>query len=151
MKTLFAFALLLTSFSIRAQSEVPVSSVRQMPYYEDCKGDTSNLARLRCTNQKFAEHISKNFNLPKEAVNKGLEGTVYVSFVVSKNGDVTKVKIIKGVHPLLDEAAVSAVSKLPPLNPGYQLGKPVPVLYKVPVKINNDHKKRNRRSKKKKK
>jgi protein TonB len=65
----------------------------------------------------------------------GLEGIVYVQFVVSSSGKVENVKVIKGVHRHLDNAAISAVQKLPPLIPGKQLDKPVSLLYTVPVKI----------------
>ena len=65
----------------------------------------------------------------------GLEGTVYVQFVVSSSGEVKDVIILKSVHKYLDEAAVNAVKSLPKLIPGKQLDKPVDVLYKVPVKI----------------
>lgn len=114
--------------------QAPLTFVKDMPHYKDCK-DGNNMQRNACTRQMFVKYISQNFVYPDIARDMGLEGTVWVQFVVAASGKVEKVQVIKPVHKYLDDAAVKAVSKLPPLIPGKQLDKPVPVLYKVPVKI----------------
>jgi len=73
--------------------------------------------------------------MPDIARDMGYEGTVYVRFVVSPSGSVIDVTTMKGEYPVLNEAAVAAVKKLPSMIPGKQLDRAVPVVYTVPIKI----------------
>lgn len=68
----------------------------------------------------------------------GIEGTVWVSFIVNKQGQIEDVKIERGVHPDLDVASIKAVQKLPNMVPGKQMDKPVKVRYKIPIKFTLD-------------
>ncbi len=77
----------------------------------------------------IAEHIQ----YPPEAMKKGIEGKVYVRFVVEKDGSVGDVQVIREIDPLLDQEAVRVIKSLPKFKPGYQGGKPVPVWYSVPI------------------
>lgn len=116
------------------EDDTPLTFVKDMPHYKECASG-NNMERDRCTRMKIDKEIRKNFNYPDIARDMGLEGIVYVQFVVSKTGKVEKVSVIKGVHPHLDNAAIKAVQKLPALVPGKQLDKAVSLLYTVPVKI----------------
>ena len=79
------------------------------------------------------EYIAKNVEYPDLAVENGIEGTVYVKFVVSKTGKVTDVQLFRGVDPLLDDEAVRVIKTLPDFKPGYNAGRPVNVSYFVPI------------------
>jgi TonB family protein len=87
--------------------------------------------------------IATNIKYPVLAQEKGIQGMVFVSFVVDENGYPVDLKVARGVHPLLDEEALRVVSLLPKWTPAMQRGKPVRVSYTVPVnfvlggKINN--------------
>lgn len=70
---------------------------------------------------------------PAEALQQGLEGKVFVSFVVAESGQVQDVKVSKSVHPLLDTEALRAVQALPAFVPGKQNGRPVAVAYTLPI------------------
>ncbi|WBO84627.1 TonB family protein [Hymenobacter yonginensis] len=70
---------------------------------------------------------------PAEALQQGLEGKVFVSFVVAVSGQVQDVKVSKSVHPLLDAEALRAVQALPAFVPGKQNGRPVAVAYTLPI------------------
>jgi len=70
---------------------------------------------------------------PKSLAKTGIQGTVYVQFIIEKDGTITNPKVIKGVHPELDKEAVRAISKSPKWNPGKQRGQNVRVLYTHPV------------------
>lgn len=100
--------------------EVAYDLVDQMPEYPD--GDFA----LR----KF---IAMNVKYPKEAQELGVEGRVYVQFVVSDDGSVTNVKVAKGVSESLDAEAVRVISEMPDWTPGYQGGEAVNVNYTVPI------------------
>ncbi len=77
--------------------------------------------------------ISSNIKYPAEAKSKGIEGKVFVEFVVGVNGKVSGVKVLRGVDPLLNAEAVRVVSMLPDFIPGSANGKPVAVSYVIPV------------------
>ncbi len=113
---------------------VPLTFVKNMPHYKSCASG-NNFERDRCTRKMFDRKIREAFVYPDIAQEMGLEGIVYVQFVVSATGKVEKVKVIKGPHKYLNDAAIKAVQKLPPLIPGKQLDKPVSLVYTVPVKI----------------
>ena len=78
------------------------------------------------------EFIGSNVHYPEEAKDKGIEGRVFVSFVVEKDGSVTEVEVRKGIGNLCDEEAVRVVKAMPKWTPGMQDGKPVRVHYNLP-------------------
>lgn len=69
---------------------------------------------------------------PEAARRAGLEGRVVVQFVVDAEGRVTEASVLRGVHPLLDEAALAAVRSAT-FTPGRQRGKAVRVRMSLPV------------------
>ncbi|NBB72705.1 MAG: TonB family protein [Bacteroidetes bacterium] len=71
---------------------------------------------------------------PEFAKKAGIEGAVFVQFIVDERGQVTNVQVTRGVHKLLDEAAVEAVRKMR-FEPGKQRGKPVKVQMSLPVRF----------------
>jgi len=77
--------------------------------------------------------MAQTVRYPVEAQRKGIQGRVYVSFVVEKNGSVGVVKIARGVYPDLDAEAMRVVNLLPKWKPGKQKGKLVRVSYTVPI------------------
>ncbi len=79
-------------------------------------------------------YLGKNIKYPDEAKEKGIQGTVYVTFVVEKNGSITNVKILRGIGAGCDEEAVRVVKSMPKWTPGYQDGKPVRVVFNLPIK-----------------
>jgi protein TonB len=79
--------------------------------------------------------INENIIYPEDAINNGIEGKVVVRFVVSADGSVKRVELIKGVDPLLDKEALRVVSKQPVWKPGRQNGNPAAVWFTVPVKF----------------
>ena len=78
------------------------------------------------------EFMASNVHYPEEAKEKGIEGRVFVNFVVEKDGSVTEVKVRKGIGKLCGEEAVRVVKAMPKWTPGMQDGKPVRVHYNVP-------------------
>ncbi len=81
----------------------------------------------------FGNYMSSQLNYPIIAQEKGIEGTVYVSFVIDEFGLIQNPKILRGVHPSLDYEALRAISSTPRWTPGTQNGRPVPVLMTFPV------------------
>lgn len=78
-------------------------------------------------------YINKNVQYPVIAAENGIQGKVYVRFVVDKDGSVTNAEIARGIDPSLDQEALRVVRTLPKWKPGKQRGKPVRVSYTVPI------------------
>jgi protein TonB len=76
---------------------------------------------------KFREWVNKRTNYPQAAIDGKIKGTVFLTFVVEKDGTVSNVKVLKGVHPMLDNEAIKAISESPKWTPGLQRGLPVRV------------------------
>lgn len=78
-------------------------------------------------------YIANHIIYPQSAIDKGIQGTVNVKFIITKTGEVTKVSVLSGVSPDLDSEAVRVISNMPPWNPGMKDGKPVNVEFDIPV------------------
>jgi len=77
--------------------------------------------------------IANAVKYPVIAQENGIQGKVYVNFVVDQRGNVTNAKIARGVDPSLDKEALRVVNNLPKWKPGMQRGKAVRVSYTVPI------------------
>jgi protein TonB len=71
---------------------------------------------------------------PRIAVETGIQGTVYVGFVVEKDGSISHVKVIRGVSEECDAEAVRAIKAMPKWQAGMQRNKPVRVYYTLPIR-----------------
>ena len=80
---------------------------------------------------KFREWIQKRTNYPLIAIEKRIQGRVFLTFIVETDGAVSNVTIVKGVDPLIDDEAVKAVRESPKWSPGLQSGQPVRVRYSM--------------------
>ena len=81
----------------------------------------------------FYAYLKKNLNYPDKARRLGIEGKVFLQFVVDKNGAISDVRVIKGIGAGCDEEAVRVLKNAPEWNPGKQRGKPVKVRMVMPV------------------
>jgi len=77
--------------------------------------------------------IANAIKYPVIAQENGVEGKVYVSFVVGKDGQVTNARVVRSVDPSLDQEALRVVNSLPVWKPGKQRGQPVRVAFSVPI------------------
>ena len=81
------------------------------------------------------EYLLSNIQYPVDAKESNIEGTVYVAFVIETDGMVSNVKILRGIGGGCDEEAVRVVKGMPKWAPGKQRGKPVRVLFTLPIKF----------------
>ena len=79
------------------------------------------------------KYIANAVKYPVIAQENGIQGKVYVTFVVGKDGSINNASIARGVDPSLDKEALRVVNSLPRWKPGKQRGKPVNVSYTVPI------------------
>jgi periplasmic protein TonB len=82
---------------------------------------------------KFREWVQKKTKYPEVATVNGIQGRVYVTFIIEKDGSVTNVKVVKGVDPLINDEALKAVSSSPKWTPGRNRGVSVRVSYLITV------------------
>lgn len=92
-----------------------------------------DMPEFPCGEVGLRKYIAENTIYPEEAKNKGLEGKVFINFIVSKTGDVENIKVAKGIDPLLDNEAIRVVQSMPKWKPATQRGKPVVIPFTVPV------------------
>lgn len=79
--------------------------------------------------------LQNNIRYPQMARESGIQGTVYVTFVIERDGSVTDVKILRGIGGGCDEEAIRVVRNMPKWEPGKQRGKPVRVQFNMPIKF----------------
>lgn len=87
----------------------------------------------------FYKFVGDNMNYPAQARRMGIEGRVFVQFVVDKDGTVTEVVAVKGIGAGCDEEAVRVLKSSPKWKPGKQRGRAVKVRMVLPIifKLNN--------------
>ncbi|MCS6821102.1 MAG: TonB family protein [Microscillaceae bacterium] len=81
----------------------------------------------------FMKYLSKNINYPAQARRNGVEGKVFLSFVVAPDGSIKDITLLKGIGAGCDEEAIRVLSNSPKWTPGKQSGRAVPVKYTLPV------------------
>ena len=146
MKYLLALSTVLFSFISMAQSDTD-ATVRRcevMPAFGECvNSETADI--YRCSSIAIMEHIGGLVNYPADALEAEVSGTVYVMFIIEKDGSLNNVQVMRSIRvdddtlsdavASLEEEALKAVSSLPDFRPGTEGGDPVRVEYVVPVKF----------------
>ena len=82
---------------------------------------------------KLYEYLGKNIKYPQIARESGIQGRVFVNFVVEPDGGVSNVKVLRGIGGGCDEEAIRVIKSMPKWKPGKQRGKAVRVQYTIPV------------------
>lgn len=84
-------------------------------------------------NDKMMEFISSNIKYPEAAQEQGIQGRVFVQFVIEADGSVSEAKILRGIGGGCDEEAVRVVMLMPKWIPGEQKGEAVRVMFNIPI------------------
>ncbi|WP_315102018.1 energy transducer TonB [Capnocytophaga sputigena] len=113
------------------EDPIPFLLVEEKPKFMACE-DVPKEKETECFKEQLDKHVIRYFYYPKEAIDKGIEGRVIVSFQINTNGSVT-IRDVRGSNKLLEVAAKEIFEKLPTFIPGKQGGKPVPVTFNYPI------------------
>lgn len=107
--------------------------IEKVPIYPECESGTTNAALKKCMQQGITGHVSQNFNTGVAGIT-GLKGrfNINVQFTINKKGDVTNI-YATALHPIFEEEAIRVIDRLPKMKPGEQKGKPVGVIYGLPI------------------
>lgn len=79
--------------------------------------------------------LQQNIKYPEEAKELGIQGKVFVTFVVEVDGSITDVRVLRGIGGGCDEEAIRVVKSMPKWVPGKQRGVPVRVQFNLPIKF----------------
>ena len=81
----------------------------------------------------FRKYVMSRLDYPQLAKDMGIQGTVYICFVINSQGVLSDLRVTRGVDPLLDNEVLSVVKNTPKWEPGKQRGNPVNVMFNMPV------------------
>ena len=111
--------------------DVPFAVIEDVPIFPGCeKVDKSQ--RRDCFQEQMNKHIRKNFRYPEIAQEMGIQGRVYVNFIIAKDGQITNIRM-RGPDKNIEKEAQRIISKLPSMIPGKQRGRPVRVPFSIPI------------------
>ena len=123
----FIILALAISMMTQAQSDTAVRSeieifqvVEKMPQFVGGK-------------EALSEYLNANAVYSQAAQDANVMGIVYVTFVVEADGSIEDARVIRGLHPDLDEVSLDLVNRMPKWNPGEQRGKPIRVQFTMPI------------------
>jgi len=117
-----------TEVEVERKEEVPMTHKEDLPFafVEDMPIFPGGEAALM-------EFVSSHLNYPPEAAKKNVQGSVYVRFVVEKDGSIGDVQVLRSIESSLDKEAKRVVKTLPNFIPGRQNGEVVRVWYTLPI------------------
>ena len=111
--------------------DVPFAVIEDVPIFPGCER-VKKTERRSCFQEQMNKHIKKNFRYPEIAQEMGIQGRVYVNFIISKNGNITNIRM-RGPDKNLEKEAERIIAKLPRMTPGKQRGRPVRVPFSIPI------------------
>ena len=142
MKNLLFLSAILFSFSSIAQTssdDRPVRTCDVMPLFVDCAEEVGKAGTV-CTEKAIQAHIGASVVYPDVAKDAGIQGTVYIKFVIEIDGSIGSIQVMRGVGDsdsalAMSSAAIDAVMSLPDFLPGSHEGEPVRVELVQPVRF----------------
>lgn len=114
-------------------ADVPFAVIENVPIFPGCEKMTTNDQRKKCMSEKVQDFVNKKFNTDLGS-QLGLSGVnrIIVQFKIDKTGNIVDVRS-RAPHPRLEQEAARVINSLPKMQPGKQRGKPVGVMYSLPI------------------
>lgn len=109
--------------------------VEENPTFPGCEDIAEMAGRRACAEEKLMQFVHDNIRYPTPARDNGISGMVVVQFVVEKDGSISNVKVLRDIGGGCGDEAVRVVNSMPKWNPGKQRGRPVRVMFTLPVKF----------------
>ena len=111
--------------------DVPFAVIEDVPIFPGCER-VAKSERRTCFQDQMNKHIRKNFRYPDIAQEMGIQGRVYVNFIISKDGSITNIRM-RGPDKNLENEAARIIGRLPTMTPGKQRGRAVRVPFSIPI------------------
>lgn len=114
-------------------ADVPFAVIEDVPIFPGCENLSNNNERKQCMSEKISKYVNKEFDTDLGA-ELGLSGInrVIVQFRIDEKGNIGQVRA-RAPHPRLEQEAARVINSLPKMKPGKQRGKPVGVMYSLPI------------------
>ncbi len=106
-----------------------------MPRFPGCEDLPTHSTRQDCSNKKLLEYIYQNIEYPETAKRNAVQGTAVASFVVEKDGRISKLKIVRSVSRECDLEVLRVIRSFPTWIPGTQQGKTIRIQMTLPVRF----------------
>ena len=110
----------------KEENEVAIDSNKILTFVQDPASFPAGVEAMMA-------FISKNITYPESAKEKGVQGRVFVQFVINKNGSICDIKVMKGVSAELNNEAISVIKKMPNWIPGKNNGEAVRSRATLPI------------------
>jgi len=111
-----------------------LSLADQMPYFPGCDAfPVGSKDRRHCSNQTVKAYIFNHIIYPEEAKTAGIEGAVYVRFIIDEKGKVIHPQVLKDIGGSCGTAALKMLTEMPDWEPAIHLGKKVKVMLDLPI------------------
>ena len=122
---------------VKVPEEVHVNFVEMVPIYPGCENAKNNNQRRKCMSEKLSKLVKRKFDTDLGSELGLKEGTqrINVNFRINKEG-IIEIVSVRAPHYKLEKEALRVVDKVPQMIPGKQGGKPVSVLYTLPIAFN---------------
>jgi hypothetical protein len=122
-----------------AEVENVFKVVEEMPRFPGCEDIKDMRERKTCADKKMLQYIYENLKYPTEAKEAGLEGQCVIQFIVAIDGSIENIKVVRDIGGGCGEAVRSVILTMNEMSKkwisGKQSGKPVKVMYTLPVKF----------------
>ncbi|HFA50765.1 MAG TPA: energy transducer TonB [Bacteroidetes bacterium] len=109
--------------------------VEEHPTFPGCEDVYDKKERQKCASEKMLAFIYENIQYPPVARENNIKGMVVLQFVVEIDGSVSNVKVVRDIGGGCGEEAMRVVKMMPAWNPGKQRGRPVRVMFTLPIKF----------------
>jgi TonB family protein len=134
----YFLCIFLLHFGFHAQLFAQTDSVfstkaDQMPYFSGCTIEKNQSDKRNCSNQNLVAFISNQLNYPDTARVQGIEGIVYVSFIVNEVGKVVDATILRDIGGECGKEALRILGLMPSWEPAIAQNKPVKVKLNLPI------------------
>ena len=123
------------SYDMAAEAELSISEYEEENEEIDIFYVVEKMPEYSGGMEAFKKYISDHIQYPEKLRNNKIVGRMFVQFTVDLDGSVIDIKILRGLHPLLDNEVIRVIKHSPKWKPGTQKGKPVKVLLTVPVEF----------------
>lgn len=119
-----------------SQKDTVLIRAEQMPYFTGCEAfiDDNNEKR-KCSDLELVRFLSRYLVYPEKAKYDGIEGTVFVSFIIDEKGAIYQPTVLKDIGGGCGEAALNVIKEMPNWEPGIHNGKRVKVRMNLPIQF----------------
>jgi len=125
---------MLPLLALAQSSQTSLVVAEQMPYFEGCEDyEDGSEEKRNCSNINLVNFISENIQYPEDANTKGIEGTVFLSFVVDKDGKIHSQEVLRDIGGGCAKEALRILNLMPTWQAAVNDGKTVSVKLNLPI------------------